>query len=94
MVLSRIVHKNGVLYLHKEALDNDRTLLTHTPSTPNGLFLQGRIEHWLQQEDMIGCCQVDAHSSRACCQQEDSRWRILAEIRNGCTTPEELLKKP
>lgn len=76
------------MHLDKKALYNDRALLAHPPGTSNGLLLKSRIQCRLQQEHMIGCCQIDAHCPRAGCQQEDCCWRISAKVSNCCKRQE------
>ena len=48
--------------LHVQPFDCYRVLLAHSPGSADGLLLQGWVHSRLQQEDMAGCSQVDAHS--------------------------------
>ena len=65
--------------LDMEPLDSDWALLAHAPGAPNGLLLQGWVQGRLQNEDMVGGGQVDAHTAAAHGQQEYRGGRILLE---------------
>ena len=43
------------------------------------LLLEARVHDWLEQEHVVGLCEVDAHSSRSDAQQEDRRGRVVPE---------------
>ena len=62
-----------------ELFDSDLPLLAHAPGLPNSLLLKGRVEGGLQDEDMVGRGQVDAHTAAAHGQQEHRGWRVLLE---------------
>ena len=65
--------------LDKEFLDSDLPLLTHAPGSPNCLLFQGWVEGGLQDEDIVGRCEIDAHTAATHGQQEDCGGRILLE---------------
>ena len=62
-----------------ELLDSDFSLLAHAPGTPDSLFLQGWVQGGLQNEDMVGRGEVDAHTAAAHGQQEHRGWGVLLE---------------
>ena len=64
--------------LDKELFDSDLPLLTHTPGSPNCLFFQGWVQGRLQNEDIVGRGEVDAHTAATHGQQEHcGRWVLL-----------------
>lgn len=66
-------------HLDIELLDSDLSLLTHAPGPPNGLLLKGWVQSGLQDEDMVGRGEVDAHTAAAHGQQEHRGWGVLLE---------------
>jgi len=69
--------------LDEELLHHDRPLLPHPPRAPDRLLLQRGVDAGLQQEDVVGCGQVDAHSAAADAEQEDSGGGVLLEGLGG-----------
>ena len=65
--------------LDKELLDSDLPLLAHAPGSPNCLFFQGWVQGWLQNEDIVGRGEVDAHAAATHGQQEHCGGRVLLE---------------
>ena len=65
--------------LDVELLDSDSSLLAHTPCPPNSLLLQCWVQGRLQNEDMVGRSEVDAHTAAAHGEQEDSGGWVLLE---------------
>ncbi len=63
--------------LDKELLDSDLPLQTHTPGSPNCLLFQSWVQSWLQNEDIVGRGEVDAHAAATHGQQEHRGGRIL-----------------
>lgn len=66
-------------HLDVEAFDRHGSCLPHAPGAPDGLLLQCWVDAGLQQEHVVGGCQVDAHSTRADGQQEHSRGGVTLE---------------
>ncbi len=47
------------------------------------MLLQPRVHERLEQEDVVGLGEVDAHGARSDAQQEDSRGRVVPEGQQG-----------
>ena len=69
--------------LDVKPLDGNLSLLAHAPGSPNGLLLQGWVQCRLQNENIVGRGEVDAHTATTHGQQENCRGRVLLESLNS-----------
>mmetsp|Transcript_10617 Transcript_10617/g.30225 ORF Transcript_10617/g.30225 Transcript_10617/m.30225 type:complete len:304 (+) Transcript_10617:107-1018(+) len=79
-------HRHNVLLdgaLGIELLHRDGAGLAHAPGAAHSLVLQGGVERWLQQEDVAGSGEVDAHRPRGHGEKKDGGGGVALKVPDG-----------
>ena len=66
---------NGVFA--DEVVDGDGLILTYTVSTVGGLLLDGGVPPWVEMEDIVRPCEIEAEASSLETDEEDRLFTIL-----------------
>ena len=61
-------------------VDGDRLGLANTMGSVNGLFLDGRVEVWLEHDNMVGTGQVQTGGPRSQADQQHLDVRVCLHI--------------